>query len=232
MRKYLFYVLGYGYFGQRAVQKIYEKYGSKADIVVVDQETGGKSLKDRTYIQALHHGDALLYLYTLASQKGADECWIIPAIPQHVAYEYVLHELNKEELFEVHRIPVPENLELPLPFQFRSEQGTLYSSMARFRCPDDCEEPEDYCTATGHQRDGVLYEMLQELRFPNYSSLVLRSRQIAPGLGGFLLGELNQLKAGVVSRASQNGWEFFLISTSCKCHGVTDGLQVRQRGNG
>lgn len=228
MVEQFFYVLGYGFFGKKAVPKIQEEYGNEASIIVVDTEGGGDLSAENPPVRELFRGDAVNYLNSLAVGSVSADSWIVPAVPKHVAFEYLLHVLGKDVRFQMSRLPVPEDLEINLPFQLRSEEGTLYSSMARFRCPDDCEEPDEYCTATGEPREALLYQVLQEVRFEGYYSLVLRSRQIAPGVGGFQLRELFVLKDRLLQACSA-GWESFLISTSCKCHAVTDGLQLRQR---
>jgi hypothetical protein len=57
--------------------------------------------------------------------------------------------------------------------------------------------------------------------FENYASLVVRSRQLAPGVGGYRPEDLFSMYERV-----QKGASPFLISTACRCHGVVSGLAV------
>jgi hypothetical protein len=93
-------------------------------------------------------------------------------------------------------------------------------SHANFICPDDCPEPDDYCTITGESRPPALYNMLAGLNMPGFHSTCIVSSQLAPGQGGYqwrtLLRALEDVKAhpGKV-----------LVSTACKCHGVIHALE-------
>jgi len=157
----------------------------------------------------------------LASSKekmGPDD-WIVPAIPIHVAFEWIRQALKPEK--ELKTIPVPGRLEAMLPNPIRGTEGQLYASNADFICPDDCPEPETYCTVTGEPRPQVLCELLYDLNLPDFHSICVVSSQLAPGVGGFQLRTLHQALEGIRSHPGN-----ILISTACKCHGVVHAFNV------
>jgi len=51
---------------------------------------------------------------------------------------------------------------------------------------------------------------------------VIRSRQLAPGLGGYRVRDLKEL-LGKVSEAGKGKW---LVATACNCHGIVTAMQV------
>ncbi|MEW6352505.1 MAG: hypothetical protein AB1646_25950 [Thermodesulfobacteriota bacterium] len=95
---------------------------------------------------------------------------------------------------------------------------TLCCSRADFLCPDDCPEG-DLCSVTGMPRDLPLSETLEAVRVPGYVTLVQRSGQILPGIGGYPLGELRAL--GLHCAAGR-----YLVATSCKCHGIVTAIRI------
>jgi hypothetical protein len=100
-------------------------------------------------------------------------------------------------------------------------QGELYLSRARHLCPDDCTEP-DICPVTGEERRQPLFEDLAAASRPSRPILVVSSRQLAPGVGGFSPGDLWHLAKAVDQARGP-----VLVATACRCHGVVHGL-VRQ----
>jgi hypothetical protein len=108
--------------------------------------------------------------------------WIIPAIPVHVAYEWVRLKIKKNYILKT--TPVPEELIISLPNVFKGKKDEIYMSIADFICPDNCPEPEDLCTYTGKPRPLTLYKKLESIKHDNFRSVVVRSRQLSPGIGG------------------------------------------------
>ncbi len=76
------------------------------------------------------------------------------------------------------------------------------------------------CYLSGAKRDYNLYEYLENISLQDYTSLVIRSRQLAPGVGGYRPADLWQLRRQVLSLGGK-----VLISTACRCHGVSHGLE-------
>ena len=97
-------------------------------------------------------------------------------------------------------------------------------SLADFLCPDDCPEPPKLCTVTGKPRGEPLYQRLGRMNPPGWSVAVLRSRQLAPGVGGCLPPEMLHIKQRI--KAQGGTW---LVATSCRCHGVVNGLSLAEK---
>jgi hypothetical protein len=149
---------------------------------------------------------------------GAWPDWIVPAIPRHVAWEWLQRQPPVGQVWR--RRPVPKAVGLNLPFVLRGEAGEVYLSLSTRRCPDDCPEPAEKCYLTGAPRDFNLYDYLANISLQDYSSLVIRSRQLAPGVGGYRPSALWQLHRQMLA-ADGN----VLISTACRCHGVSQALE-------
>jgi hypothetical protein len=147
-----------------------------------------------------------------------DDLWIIPAVPVHVGFEWVANELGKVAV--VRRITVPGEVDSKVPNPVRGPAGTLYASFATFICPDHCSEPEEICTFTGKGRLGNLYDIFGAVSVSGFDAAVLRSWQLAPGVGGYPARSLRELLAGVYQKPGG-----YLLATSCRCHGVMDALE-------
>lgn len=151
-----------------------------------------------------------------------DDLWLIPAAPVHVGFQWALNELNR--VAEVRRLPVPEEAALLVPNPVRAPSGTLYGSFATFICPDYCSEPEEICTHTGKGRPGNLYEVFGGVIAAGFDVAVLRSWQLAPGVGGYPVRSLRELLAGIGLKPGR-----YLVATSCRCHGVMDALEWKAK---
>jgi hypothetical protein len=162
-------------------------------------------------------GAAILFLAeTLAGASPPD--WIVPAVPSHVVFEWLWRQRPAGSRWR--RIPVPEVVGQALPFCRRGAAGELYLSLSNARCPDDCLEPAARCSLTGRKRLYNLYDYLENLALPDYTSLVMRSRQLAAGVGGYRSADLQQFRRQVHQASGK-----ILISTSCRCHGVIHALE-------
>ena len=144
------WILGAGRFGRRALSVLGRKY-PEAAITVVDRDgdpvgeapAGGR-------ISAVR-AEAVTYLVEhLKPGQSAPE-WIVPAVPVHVAYEWVTRRLAAEG-FRPTPLAVPETVVQSLPNVFRGTGGAIYASNADFICPDNCPEPDAICTHTGKPR--------------------------------------------------------------------------------
>jgi hypothetical protein len=107
-----------------------------------------------------------------------------------------------------------------LPFARRGPAEELYLSLSTWRCPDDCPEPAGGCFLTGLPREYCLYDYLANFSLQDYISLVIRSRQLTPGVGGFHPEDLWQLRRQILNARGK-----IIISTACCCHGVSHALE-------
>ncbi|MFA5110830.1 MAG: hypothetical protein WC443_05445 [Desulfobaccales bacterium] len=218
MARYL--ILGAGKFGRLALARL-AREDDAAGFLVVD--------RDPEALAALGAGggprvraEAVAYLVSHLG-AGTQWDWIIPMVPQHVAFQW----LTAGPLARSDWRPAaaPEALARLAPVVRRGPQGELYLSRARHLCPDDCAEPL-VCPVTGESRERGLHQELAALDLPGCQVRVMASRQLAPGVGGYPPRELLALALALNPRDS------VLIATACRCHGVIHGLARRAEGYG
>jgi hypothetical protein len=208
-----FWILGAGRFGSLAIQRILERK-KVSRLVVVDRDVKVlEKLRDKS-VETVHQ-DAIDFL---VSQAGLGSEWIVPAVPVHVAFAWLWRELTKEG--RVTSLPVPSMVDHRVPNPLRAETGALYTSFASFRCPDNCDEPSESCPVTGEPRQANLFDVIRCLEVERYVARVVRSHQLAPGVGGYQLAVLWWLLAEVRPTGGD-----FLVATACRCHGVIHALR-------
>ena len=209
-------IIGAGHFGARAVKALHKKYPA-APLTVVDIDQGALDrLGDFPAEKVCSEGASYLE-QALDRESGTD--WIIPTAPIHVAFEWVRRQLTRTGRVEV--IPVPVEVEVMLPNPKRGPEGQLFTSYADFRCPEHCTQPYDLCTWTGKPRKGLLYKTVQEIVFEDYRSIVVRSRQLAPGVGGYQAEALRKSLDQVMEASSPA-----LYTTASLCHGVMHAFKL------
>lgn len=208
------WILGAGHFGALAARRISKRSKGKS-IIVVDEDLEKlkelESLKIKT-----HEEDALSFLINNFSNPPE---WIVPAVPVHVAFEWLMEELRRNGV-NAKRINVPGEVDDQVPNPYRMTERTLYASFADFVCPDNCSEPEEICTKTKEPRKGNLFEVLAKIKVKGYKPIVLRSHQLAPGVGGYTPEALKKIYSQVMVEPGK-----YLVATSCRCHGVIDAVK-------
>jgi len=197
-----FLILGAGRFGSLAVQRILARK-KVPRLVVVDRD--GHVLEKR-----------------IVHYPGLGSEWIVPAIPVHVAFAWLCRQLAREGA--VTQLAVPSILDQKVPNSLRAKTGALYASFATFRCPDDCDEPEESCTVTGEVREADLFDVVRNIEVEGYVTLVVRSNQLAPGVGGYQLSVLWRLL-----EEARSTEEDILVATACRCHGVIHALRFNRK---
>ena len=210
------WILGAGHFGALAARRISKRNEGKS-ILVVDEDHE-KLLQLESLPVKLEEKDALDFL--LENFANPPE-WIVPAVPVHVAFEWLVEELKRNG-FKVSRIDVPREADEQVPNPYRMTESTLYASFADFVCPDNCSEPAEICTKTRQPRKGNLFEVIAKIEVSGFQPVVLRSHQLAPGVGGYTPDAMKEVYNRVVSAPGR-----YLVATSCRCHGVIDALEWR-----
>jgi hypothetical protein len=214
-----FWILGAGHFGSLAAKRILQRK-RRCNLLVVDHhEDALDDLRDEPL--KIIKQDAVDFLL---SHTGAGNEWIIPAIPEHVAFSWLCQQLTREGT--VKPLVAPSVLDQQIPNPMRGKGGVLYTSFAAFRCPNDCEEPEDICSVTRERREANLYELIQQIEVRGYKTLVVRSHQLTPGVGGYQLSTLWRLL-----EAARSSEKNILVATACRCHGVINGLRFNRIAN-
>jgi hypothetical protein len=214
-------IIGAGHFGKRALEVL----GGKSDsfLLIIDKNRESLvSTESHPVRRVFCDGPKFL---AENSRFLNPSNTIIPAIPANLVFEWLIRSLDAD--FVTTQVQVPEEITPLSPFTWPGPGGSLLISYADFRCPDDCPEPADYCSATGQRRGTPLYELLRRLDIPGYGVHVIRSRQIAPGVGGYKVAQLNELLTKV-KRQKGGTW---LVGTACRCHGTVTAVDVHARGS-
>jgi len=212
-------ILGAGSFGMRALK----------GLGVLDSTTALTIVEKRRYIcmslklQDINSvcTDGIDFLANNLN-KPDDFDWIVPAIPVHVAFEWVKRKLSENKTVKV--LNVPGNIRERLPNLMRADDQGVYMSNADFLCPANCSEPDEACSYTGKPRPRILFRELASIRHKGYRSIVVQSKQMAPGIGGYESQAL--FRALRLTRESKVP---ILLSTACKCHGVMHAFKVASR---
>lgn len=210
------FIVGAGHFGNRAAHLISEDEPERP-VFVLDPDAqqlstiGGLALKsfpvDGIHFLAEH----------FKSLSPADT--IVPAVPLHLAYEWLREYIA--DFWRIEKLPIPETVKAEVPLSWPGSDSSLLVSYADFLCPEACSEPE-FCTVTGERRDHPLHDLLSGLEIPGFTVHVIRSRHLAPGLGGFKVEDLVRL-ADDVTRGGFGKW---LLCTACRCHGIATTFEV------
>jgi len=208
------WIIGVGRFGRIALQRLSEA-GQDRHFVLVDP-VGEKLSRCQGQGSILEVADGIKFLEKSLA-KGRQPDWVIPALPLHLAAEWLLLHLGPQRL---RRIPLPPGLSEALPNPFFGAEGNVYVSHADFRCPEDCDEPRDICTVTGEVRKQDMFEILGNLSIKPFKALNIQSHQLGPGVGGYRPEQLLELKQNVEQARGP-----VLVSTACRCHGVITGLE-------
>lgn len=214
-----FWVLGAGRFGSLATQLLLQQKRG-CSLLLVDSEAEPLRQLEAESIQTIRK-DAIDFL---VDHSGLGHEWIVPAVPIHLAFAWLCRQLAKEG--SVTQLSVPAAIESQVPNPLRAESGALYTSFATFRCPDNCNEPAEICTVTGKTREANLFDLIGNAEVQDYEIRVLRSHQLAPGVGGYQLSALWRLLEDVQWAA-----EKILVATACRCHGVIDALRFNRQAH-
>jgi hypothetical protein len=208
------WILGAGRFGRLAAERLTRRF-KDAEFLVIDERSDRLAALTGELGVKTAEADAIPYL---SSRPLDDTLWIVPAVPVHAAFLWLLHgtALSSRAV----SLAVPASVDSQVPNPYRVPDGTVYASYATFICPDACSEPEERCTHTGEPRLGNLFDDLSRISVPGFHITVLRSWQLAPGVGGYTARQLRQLGHNVLEREGAH-----IIATSCRCHGVINALK-------
>ncbi len=209
-------VLGAGTFGKQAATRLSVRY-PHARFVIVDRKesaSAGFSRAPFTFVRR----DGIDYLAETLDPADADT-WIVPAIPLHAAFAWM--KRTPPPGGQIVSQNVPEALRKNLPHPLRGPDGGLFAGIADFRCPENCPAPVTVCTHTGKPRPMVLHRHIAALDVPGFTVLVVESRQLAPGAGGYPAADLFSAKTVALSAKTP-----VILATASKCHGVIHAFRV------
>ena len=207
-------IIGAGKFGTRAVHILSNERGLKVWVVDQDPERL-RAIQNSCEEAVLAEGVQFLVDHKELFSQGVI---IVPALPVHLAYMWLRKAYSGPGALK--SLHIPDELLPAVSFRMRGDDGIVYLSHADFPCPDDCPEPSE-CTVTG-QRRKPLYEILEALEGKGFGVSIIKSRQLAPGVGGYSIKELSSLSNKVV-KGPEKKW---IVATSCKCHGVLSAFEI------
>jgi len=201
------WIIGAGHFGKTAWSRLSPK--DEFSFVMVDPDR--ESLRDTGAPEDIMiQAEGGRWLSDNLKVNKMPE-WIIPALPVHLAAQWIQLQADRK----LKHVDVPESVDSSVPNPLRGMSIDLYVSHATFRCPDNCIEPENICTYTGEPRKTNMYNILEEVNIDGYDTVVLKSFQLGPGIGGYHSEQLFQALDAV-----NNSKKDLLICTACRCHGV------------
>ena len=215
-----FWIIGFGRVGQRALERLRRKSRGAA-VTVVDPRYPDAP-------EALPPGigwqgeDGVAFLLHRLSGSEDPSPWIVPAVPIHLAYEWLAARLRAAGTFAPR--PVPDPVAAELPNAVRGPEGQVFISIPDFTCPETCSEPPGKCPVTGEPRPFDLHAQLAAIRHDACRSIVIRSFQLAPGLGGYRGRQLTEALETVRSRPGA-----YFLSTASKCHGVLHAFEFEKQ---
>lgn len=212
-------VFGAGHFGQKAI-RLFQKRFPEALLTIVDTESQRLRFFSDTLIRTVH-SDAVNFLDAILTQRDPANFpdWIVPAIPIHLAYEWI--KRNIASMVHLVPIPFPEEIRSRLPNPFSGGIGTVYTSIADFLCPDACPTPESHCTHTGLPRPLTMNQYLETIGGNRYRAIVVQSIQLGPGAGGYPPKALLDAQDRVMTSDRP-----VLLATACACHAVVDAFRL------
>ncbi len=208
------WIIGVGQFGQHAVRSLSKLHRGWHFVLVDLVEVNLK--KAQTDRCTLEKADGVEFLNQHLLDPENGPAWIVPALPIHLAGDWCFLKLGADQLS---RIDIPEGIEQYLPNPMHGSDGNIYVSHSEFKCPEDCPEPRNLCTVTREKRKRDMFKVLAEFQYPPFKSLVIRSHQLAPGVGGYRPDQLFTL----LDQARKTKGNL-LLSTACRCHGAVSGF--------
>jgi hypothetical protein len=213
-----FIIIGAGQFGSRAARILIQKTDSPILIIDLDQNR-----LDGIKVHPIERivGDGIWFLIKNFDKLGGSHT-IIPAVPLHLAFEWLKGYLEDGYGYKIKQINVPADLKKFLPHTWDGREGSLLVSYADFQCPDDCPEPDGYCLSTGEKREFPLFQRLSKVDLSDYRIHIIRSRQLMPGLGGYPAGDLKDLMIKVQKQKAEK----WLLGSACSCHGVLTAFEI------
>ncbi|MBI4800087.1 MAG: hypothetical protein HY794_15430 [Desulfarculus sp.] len=202
-------ILGGGRFGRLAAQRLGGRVLALAEVAPAPDLAGlGVPVWPLEAVAAAQQA--------LASPRSP--AWLVPCVPVHFLVHWLLASLAGQG---ARPLPVPPEVEPGLPMLGRGQEGQLFLSLTDTLCPDDCPEPASVCPKTGQPRGLPLYRRLMDLSLPGWGVAVLRSHQLAPGVGGLAASEMLALRQRLAGQGGR-----WLVATACRCHGVLSGLEL------
>jgi len=208
------WIIGFGKFGAHAARQVLMREPG-AGITAVDPDPARLApWKDR--IRTVQADGVAFVVEQLARGQLPDT--IVAALPVHLAYEWLLQTVQAIRPVEPVAVPAPVIDRLPHPII--GTGGVVYASHADFLCPDTCAEPAAVCSVTRRARPVDMFRLIREITC-GVTPVVVRSRQLAPGVGGYPPEALFAAASRI-----EHLFGDVLLATACRCHAVVHALRL------
>jgi hypothetical protein len=210
------FIIGGGHFGGRAASILCKEMSHDNLFLVECDKESLIRLGDIPVHKIEHDGiDFLVIQYPRFDLRNT----VVPAVPVHLAFQWLKAFFMGE--YAIHQINTPQIIRERLPHPMDGSEGSVLTSYADFICPDDCPEPES-CTVTGEKREVPLYRLMGDLKKSGFGVHVLRSHQLAPGVGGYKVGDMSEM----AQRITGSRIKKWILGTSCRCHGIVTSFEI------
>ncbi|MCP3872634.1 MAG: potassium transporter [Desulfobacteraceae bacterium] len=208
------WIIGAGRFGLKALDQLSRQHKDWQFVLVDKKLEALEKLKEANI--SIEQTDGARFLLDHL-KPGTNVSWIIPSLPLHLAWEWCRMKMGTDR---IEQIQVSSKIDSFLPHPIHGTNKDIYVSNADFICPSNCNEPEEFCTVTKGPRKKDMFRRLKELQFKDYTSIVLRSKQIGAGIGGYTPDSLFSFLEKVAAHTG-----LLLLCTACRCHGVITGVK-------
>jgi hypothetical protein len=206
------WIIGGGVFGLRAAEAL-----RHAEILIVEKERQRCRELESAGFRTLR-ADGIGFLAERL-ESPSQKVWIVASVPVHLAYEWA--QARTSEHLRIEALPMPAEIVGRLRNTFPGVEGQLYASNADFICPPDCPEAGRVCSVTGRRRPRNMHAFIRQIRAAGVKILVVRSFQLAPGVGGLRPRDLFEALRQIQSAATP-----VVLATACKCHAVLNSFKI------
>lgn len=210
------WVIGGGKFGLRAAEILHNKarYG---EILIIEKSSERcqeiHSLGFRTLC-----ADGVDFLASRL-ESPSQRVWIVASAPVHLTYEWV--RARASNILRMDPWPIPDEIARQLPNTIPGGEGQLFASNADFTCPPDCSEPGRLCAFTRRRRPRSMYNFIRQIHAAGVKILVIRSFQLAPGVGALRPQDLFEMLHQI-----ENAPMPVVLATACKCHAALNSFKI------
>jgi len=208
-------VLGAGRAGRRAVALLTGLGFSRLTVIDPDPEALARLPQA---VKAVAQDGVQWLARAELDSAGLKSAWVIPALPVHLAYEWLLARMGSRAA----RAAVPGRVSAGLPGLAPAGREGRVISWSQDLCPADCDE-RGICPKLGRRLD-PLYGLLRQ-RAQSLPLAVVRSHPLGPGLGGFPTAVLLRLERRIEALEG-----VVAVATACRCFGVIHALKMNQGG--
>jgi hypothetical protein len=210
------WIIGGGKFGLRAAEVLQSKTGCREILIIEKCPARCREIDSKGFRTLCADGVDFL---VSRLESPAQRVWIVASAPVHLTYEWVRARISTR--LRINPLPMPAGVARQLPNTFPGNEGQLYASNADFICPPDCSESGRMCAFTGQRRPRSMHAFIRQIHAAGVKILVIRSFQLAPGVGALRPRDLFETLRQIESAPMP-----VVLATACKCHAVLNSFKI------